>query len=582
MARTLMVGLMSMNLACATGCATAANEVAVRASVMPTPPTASPPSVSPATPATAPLPPAITIATGTPVAKSIKAGDVHRYRVALAAGHVMKGVVVQQGVDVEVITYDSTGKQLAVYDNSGGNDPEPFVVEATVAGSYDFAVRPFVLPVSGPSAPPPSEGKYEAKVDLLTPEAYAEVKANERFASVRVRELWRSVRLHRQDAIETFWNELDGKSPIVEPYPGDPNDALVTFVYRAQSPYVGLVGGDGFREKPLVRLADSDLWTLSMRVPADSRFDYAFIVADGPPDHHRPFQKGVAPNARWAGMKLDPHNKLARFNLSRAELPNAPPQPWVEAKADVPKGKVEPLTIASKLLAENRTIGVYTPPGFDKTKKYPLLIAFDGETYGLDAGAMIPLPTILDNLIAAKKIPPIVAALVANQGTRNRDLPGSAPFSAFLATELLPKLRAGFRAGMTAADTIVTGSSLGGLCSMYTVLHHSNVIGNALSQSGSFWFKPGVLDSDMSPSAEGNWLTRNYAKTKKLPIRFYLDAGRFEEDLLTSNRHLRDVLVAKGYPLTYAEFSGGHDYWIWRHTIADGLIALLHGQNRPF
>jgi enterochelin esterase family protein len=538
---------------------------------------ASPPSVTPASTAIAPLPPATSLEAGKLVEKSIKSGETHRYRVALAAGFAATGVVLQKGIDVEVLTYDPSGKQIDLVDSpNGDNGPEPLLIEARVAGNYDFEVRPFVTPVTGTGTALPSEGTYEARIEILTPEAYATLQANERFASPRARELWSAVRMHRKDTVEKIWKDLDGKSPIVEPYPGNDKDALVTFVYRSSSPYVGMIGGDGFREKPLVRLGDSDLWSLTLRVPADSRFDYAFIVADGPPDHHRPFKPGFGRDARFAGIKLDPNNKNQRFNMSRAELPGAPPQPWIEAKADLPKGKITPLVIESKLLAEKRKLGVYTPPGFDKTKKYPLLIAFDGETYGLDAGAMIPLPTILDNLIAAKKIPPIVAVLVASQGTRNRDLPGSAPFSAFLAKELVPKMRADFRAGMTPADTIVTGSSFGGLCSAYTALHHSNVFGNVLSQSGSYQFKQEALASDVSPSVEGGWLTKDYVASKKLPIRFYLDAGRFEEDLLTSNRHMRDVLRAKGYTVTYAEFSGGHDYWLWRHTIADGLIALLH------
>lgn len=530
----------------------------------------------PASPAK-PLPPATPLTAGAPIEKAIKAGESHRYRVTLAAGHVASGVVMQKGIDVEVVTYDPTGNKLDTVDSpNGDNGPEPFTVEATVAGSYDIEVRPFTTPVPGTGTLPPAAGKYEAKVELLTPDAYAEQQANDRFASPTVRALFTAARTHRQDVLDKAWDALDGKSPIVEPYPGDAKDVLVSFVYRSKMPYVGMLGGNGFREKPLVRLADSDLWSLTMRMPADSRFDYAFIATDSPPDYHRPFKPGFGRDARFAKIALDPHNKNTRFMFSRADLPGAAPQPWIAAKPDVAKGTIVPLTIASKLLKEDRKLGIYTPPGYDAKKTYPLLIVFDGEAYGLGDGAMIPLPTILDNLIAAKKIPPIVAALVANQGTRERDLPGSAPFSAFLANELVPKLRSQFRAGLTAADTIVTGSSFGGLCAAYTVLHHANVIGNALSQSGSFQFKQGAIGNDISPSVEGNWLTRDYAKTKKLPIRFYLDAGLFEEELLTSNRHMRDVLLAKGYPLTYVEFSGGHDYWMWRHTIADGLVALLH------
>ena len=60
----------------------------------------------------------------------------------------------------------------------------------------------------------------------------------------------------------------------------------------------------------------------------------------------------------------------------------------------------------------------------------------------------------------------------------------------------------------------------------------------------------------------------------------YLDAGSFERgirdpSILLYNRHLRDVLRAKGYAVVYAEFTGGHDYVCWQGTLASGLIALV-------
>jgi enterochelin esterase family protein len=41
------------------------------------------------------------------------------------------------------------------------------------------------------------------------------------------------------------------------------------------------------------------------------------------------------------------------------------------------------------------------------------------------------------------------------------------------------------------------------------------------------------------------------------------------------NLHMRDVLTAKGYEVAFAEYAGGHDYFWWRETIAEALIALL-------
>jgi enterochelin esterase-like enzyme len=96
-----------------------------------------------------------------------------------------------------------------------------------------------------------------------------------------------------------------------------------------------------------------------------------------------------------------------------------------------------------------------------------------------------------------------------------------------------------------------------------------------LSQSGDYQFIPGTFDQDLAPVLEGNRLTRDIAAAPRKPIKLYVEAGLFESTRLEANRRLRDVLVAKGYPVTYREFHGGHDFWMWRGTISDGLIALL-------
>jgi len=45
--------------------------------------------------------------------------------------------------------------------------------------------------------------------------------------------------------------------------------------------------------------------------------------------------------------------------------------------------------------------------------------------------------------------------------------------------------------------------------------------------------------------------------------------------LLASNRHLRDVLRAKGYTIQYAEVYGDHDPVHWRRTLPEALTVML-------
>jgi enterochelin esterase family protein len=75
-----------------------------------------------------------------------------------------------------------------------------------------------------------------------------------------------------------------------------------------------------------------------------------------------------------------------------------------------------------------------------------------------------------------------------------------------------------------------------------------------------------------------------FLASPRLPVEFYLEAGRYETTLpfspLLEARRLRDVLRAKGYRVTYSEFVGGHNEVCWRGSLADGLMALTAERKR--
>ena len=254
-----------------------------------------------------------------------------------------------------------------------------------------------------------------------------------------------------------------------------------------------------------------------------------------------------------------------------------PAVPWIEPRPGVPAGRVEESRFRSERLGNERIVRVYTPPGYDpKGQPYGLVVFLDGRTYSSD----IPGPTILDNLLAARRIPPLVAVFVANPSAEARVLEMTChpPFAEFLAQDLIPWIRRGYRVTADPARTAIVGSSLGGLAAAFTGLKHPEVFGNVLSLSGSFNWTP-------REDAEPEWLARQLAAGPKLPLRFYLEAGLMENrqrpdgtSLLGSNRHLRTVLQAKGYDVQYKEFNGGHSILSWRGSVADGIVALL-GKN---
>jgi enterochelin esterase-like enzyme len=396
-------------------------------------------------------------------------------------------------------------------------------------------------------------------------EARSKPQKTDEFDSPRMAALAKEVKAGNQAAVEQFWEDSKGKIPLVETIPENDQFRLVTFLWRGGDEARDLdlrVAGSlppKLEEKPFSRLAETDVWFLTVQLPVAARFTYMFTGKLGK-------KRGYA----------DPLNPLKFGYASLVELPGAPPQPWIRVQPDAPKGALKQEKLRSAILKEERAVSVYTPAGYDPNGgPYGLLILFDGEAYR----DVIPTPTVLDNLVASRKIHPLVALLVDSGETRDRDLQCSAPFADFLAKELLPWARQRYRLSADPKQTIVGGSSYGGLSAAYCAFRHPEVFGNVLSQSGSFGYYPGWdSDNDRADWSSFGWLIRQFVTTRKLPIRFYLEAGLFEAahsgSILSENRRMRDVLEAKGYTIVYSEFAGGHEYLNWRGSLVDGLAAL--------
>jgi enterochelin esterase-like enzyme len=392
-----------------------------------------------------------------------------------------------------------------------------------------------------------------------------------------------------KSSINNFWQEIEKNgTPLVEPAAGEKVFYLVTFLYHGSEETENVVlfidrglWGD-IASNQLYRLGTTNIWFKTYRFRNDARFTYSLSVNDPlkPLQETSDVGDWIKRSASWITDPLNP-KKFPFYPrpVSVVELPGAPPQPWITLKKGVPKGKVTTHKFKSNLLDNERTVWIYIPSGYDSQEiNYGMLILFDGGSYI----SWVPTPTILDNLIAERLIPSIIAVFVShpNQVLRNQELSCSESFTQFLVEELVPWVKSTYQVTENPALTIIGGSSNGGLGATYAAFRHPEVFGNVLSQSGAFMYSP-------PDENEPEWLIRKIKAMPPLPIRFHLDYGLMETSqaetdapsILETNRHLSDVLLGKGYRVHYREFNGGHEYINWRGHLANGLIALLGGQK---
>ncbi|VVP90186.1 hypothetical protein PS910_02803 [Pseudomonas fluorescens] len=487
---------------------------------------------------------------GQTVSGSVESAQQPAWRLSLKAGDFVRGRV--EG-DISLRLLDSQGRPLRLLVD-GMDQVRDFMFVAEHEGEHRLRAEPLQSR--------PGE-RFSLSLNQVRA-ANAQRRAPALLASPIMRQLVEDLAAGKGS--EDFWQARASQgTPLVEALPGRPGERLVTFLWRGARDNVRVFGAPSGNHDPLQRLGNSDVWYRSFEVPSDARLSYQ-MAADVPPsDECRVILATTQRDPLNPATFADGSGDLW-LSRSRLELPDAAPQPWVAERADVARGTLERQRVTSTLLGNTRDVYLYRPAGWrDDARDQRLLVLFDAHAYT----RQVPTPTILDNLIADGLIPPTAAMIVANPTdlSRQQELPPNPLFARFMAEELMPWARRQ-GVGAMASNTVVAGSSYGGLASAYLGLTHPELFGNVLSLSGSYWWSP--------EGAEPGWLTREYVKAPRQPLRFYLHSGTFEgPKILDTNRHMRDVLLAKGYAVEQVEYPAGHDYLQWRGSLPCGLISLI-------
>lgn len=319
------------------------------------------------------------------------------------------------------------------------------------------------------------------------------------------------------------WNDWDEASPL---------------------PWRRVAGG---RRRPTAE----SVWIATLELAPDAYMEYCLGADDGRVDD--PF------NPRRV------FNGVGQFN-HWFYMPQGSPTPLATRRRDVARGELIRLELPTRqwIAGQQRRLILYRPAAAGPA---PLLLVYDGPDYLRRAS----LATLVDNLIAQRRIRPIALAMLANgRGSRMAEYAGSDATLGFVHELVLPAAR-------QQLDLIditqepgafgVMGASMGGLMALATGLRLPQIFGRVLSQSGAFHLGP-YRTTALELVEQG----------PVQPLRIWLDVGRYEW-LLASNRSTYARLQARGYDVSCREFNAGHNYVAWRDDLWRGLEALFPPVN---
>ncbi|HEX7871241.1 MAG TPA: alpha/beta hydrolase-fold protein [Chryseobacterium sp.] len=238
-------------------------------------------------------------------------------------------------------------------------------------------------------------------------------------------------------------------------------------------------------------------------------------------------------------------------------------------------------TIKSKILNEERTLNIYLPQNFDKTKSYPIIYLLDG-SMNEDFIHVTGLVQFFNQMYS---MPETIVVGIANIDRKRdftfytdlKDLQKDYPttghsdkFISFLEKELKPYIESQFKT----TDTYIFGQSLGGLLATEILLKKPEMFNNYFIISPSLWW------DDESLLKQTPQLLAKILDTKKF---VYVSVGKGEHPVMVKDAEdLYDVLKKsnkKNWTIEYKMMETDNHATILHRSLYEGLVKLFPYQE---
>jgi predicted alpha/beta superfamily hydrolase len=269
--------------------------------------------------------------------------------------------------------------------------------------------------------------------------------------------------------------------------------------------------------------------------------------------------------------------------------------PCGHSRISAAQGKMEFLTLHSRVFSNTRTIRIWLPPGYhdpaQRNRRYPVFYFTDG----IAAFNGRKLDKVAARLVAAGKIPPTIFVGIDNGGsTRESKNPGSdraneylpypddslvppVPnpqgqlFPPFLEKEVRPLVESRYR---TNGEAGLAGASYGGAISVYTAMENPGRYKWLLIESPSLYIADDIL-------------LRNAEKFQHWPARIYVGAGTNEgegdakREMVDDARRFANSLSLSVKTCFVLVPGAAHSESAWRARLPAALAFLLGGSACP-